>query len=132
MAALTESEILDCLEQEFRKAEEYCRNIAKFPLAGPNYHKLRGSVDLIEGCCRQLNVWRSDERWLPVGYQMAFLKARCGDWLRGHNPRKMFTHMADAMGRMHRMAQDMRHKKTGKRGDILLIGPPQRPQLLTA
>lgn len=130
MAGTTEQEILGVLEDEFRKAQELCRNIAKFPYAGPNYAALRESIDLIEGCCRQLTVWRSDERWLPVGIQMAYLKNRCGDWLRGHQPRKMFMTMAAAMGRFHRIAVQLRDKKTGIRGDILLIGTPEQPQVM--
>lgn len=83
MAKLTEPEIFDCLETNFRLAAEHCEALAKLPRKGPTYKKLIEELKLIEGTCRQAAVWREDSRWLRLGMMMEEAHKRAGDWLRG-------------------------------------------------
>lgn len=83
MAKLTEAEIFDCLETNFRLAAEHCEDLAKLPRKGPTYKKLIEELKLCEGACRQAAVWREDSRWFPIGLLMEEAHKRAGNWLRG-------------------------------------------------
>src|SRR5258708_1037730 len=88
MANLTENEILDCLIPNYREAAEHCGLLAKLPAQGTTYVKLRENLKLLEGAARQMLMWRQDGRWLKVANDCARCHQICGDWLRGHAPRK--------------------------------------------
>ncbi len=137
MAKLTEAEIFDCLETNFRLAAEHCEDLAKLPRKGPTYKKLCDELKLIEGACRQAAVWREDSRWLRLGLMMEEAHKRAGDWLRGiaqpgggripiaegvRHP--LFMKLAENLRAGLIRAQETRHNATHTRGIIL---PPTLP-----
>lgn len=132
MAHLTEAEIFDCLETNFRLAAEHCEDLAKLPRKGPTYKKLIEELKLIEGACRQASVWREDTRWLRLGLMMEEAHKRAGDWLRGvaqagggrraipegvKHP--LFMKLAANLRAALALAEETRTKKTGHLGSIL-------------
>lgn len=137
MGALTEIEIFDCLATNFKLAAEHCDDLAKSPIRGPTYNKLRHELGLIEGACRQASLWRQDTRWLPIGRKMAEAHQQAGNWLRGYkdpitgrriafapgqqNP--LFRMLAKCLRALHKIAEDMRTKATGRVGMILSVAP---------
>ena len=139
MGALTEVEIFDRLSSSFKLAAELCDDLARLPLKGAAYDRLRKELRLIEGCCKQAAVWREDTRWLPIGKMMAECHQRAGDWLRGFkmpdgsrvkinagqlNP--MFEKLAENLRMLERLSWDMKNRATGQVGMILptpLAGP---------
>ncbi len=137
MGALTEQEIFDCLDTNLALAIEHCENLARLPLKGPSYSKLRDCLGLIEGACRQASAWREDTRWLTLGFSMAEAHKRAGDWLRG--PRdtngvriklanahalKCFTMLATNLRVLQKVVEATRHGKTGRVGMILPAALP--------
>ena len=132
MGDLTEREIFDCLETNFRLAAEHCEDLAKLPRKGPTYKKLIEELKLIEGACRQASVWREDTRWLHLGLMMEEAHKRAGDWLRGvaqpSGGRRMipegvrhplFMKLAENLRAGLARAQETRHAATGRIGMIL-------------
>ena len=132
MGKLTETEIFDCLSENFKLAAGHCEDLAKLPRKGPNYAKLRQELKLIEGAARQASAWRSDTRWLQIGLYMAECHKRAGGWLRGYKDatgRKvthregtlhpLFMKLADNLRKGHAQAEKLRTRKTGKAGIIL-------------
>lgn len=132
MAKLTELEIFDCLETNFRLASEHCEDLAKLPRKGPTYKNLIEELKLIEGACRQAAVWREDSRWLRLGLMMEEAHKRAGDWLRGiaqpHGGRipiaegvkhPLFMKLAENLRAGLVRAQETRHKATCTLGAIL-------------
>lgn len=127
MSDLTEREILDCLITNFREAAENCDNLAKLPMQGPTYVKLRENLKLIEGSARQAAAWRDDARWLNVGFGAARCHESAGNWIRGHMPRQLFTKLATSMRKLQHDTEALRDKKTGRRGTVLpLVHPIHR------
>ena len=137
MGALTEREIIDCMETNLGLAIQNCEDLARLPLKGPSYVKLRENLKLIEGCCRQASAWREDTRWLNVGLVMAEAHKRAGDWLRGNKtpegvriklaPGEMhplFMKLADNLRSLQLACHQLRHQRVGKLGMIL---PPVLP-----
>lgn len=84
MSHLTEVEILDRMRQALGEAIQASKDLAVKSRYGSPYQRLRDSLALIEGCCRQMAMWRGDGRWLPFGVAMANCHKRSGDMLRGH------------------------------------------------
>jgi hypothetical protein len=119
MGMLTEREIFGCLVENFRLAADNCQKLADVPAAGMAYNDLRHQLLLIEGACRQASVWREDSRWLQIGLMMAEAHHRAGDWLRGHQSRKLFGMLADNLRAGLKKAEELRDKSTGKMGMIL-------------
>lgn len=133
MGALTEAEIFDCLFDNFKSAAQDCENLARSPISGPNYLRLRESLGLIEGACRQAAVWRQDSRWYDIGLYMAEAHKRAGTWLRGYkDPNtgqkrymtqaerfRNFTMLANNLRSGQRRAEEFKNKKTGRVGMIL-------------
>lgn len=132
MGALTEREIFDCMETNLGLAIQNCEDLARLPLKGPSYVKLRENLKLIEGCCRQASAWREDTRWLNVGLVMAEAHKRAGDWLRGNRTPEgariklaagemhpLFMKLADNLRGLQRACQQLRHERVGKLGMIL-------------
>lgn len=83
MGALTETEIFDCMRENFRIAIRECEELMRRPVGGKHYDTFRKALRLIEGCCKQANCWREDTRWLPLGKHMADIHQKAGDFLRG-------------------------------------------------
>lgn len=139
MGALTEIEIFDQLNTSFRIAIETCEDLARLPLKGAAYDKFRRQLRLIEGCAKQANTWREDTRWLFLIRIMGETHQRAGDWLRGIKQEDgtrvkiadghlhpAFTMMADNLRALHKLAEQLRTKATGRVGMILptpLPGP---------
>lgn len=139
MGALTETEIFDCLKTNFRLAAEHCENLAKLPRKGPSYVRLRESLKLVEGACRQAAMWRDDTRWLRIGLMMAEAHDRAGTWLRGikrpngqrvklaeGHMHPLFMKLAEHLRTLAVKAEDFRTRSTGRTGILLpqvLAGP---------
>ena len=142
MGALTEVEIFDCMETNIKLAVQCCNDLAVTSRRGPTYEKLRTSLQLIEGCCRQASAWREDTRWLNLGLLMAEAHKRAGDWLRGYkvngvriktadsqlNP--LFVMLARNLEAFGKLAEQTRTARTGRLGMILPpeLAPPTRTQ----
>ena len=149
MSALTETEIMDCLQENFRLAAEDCDLLAILPMRGPTYQRLVEELGLIEGAARQAAYWRDDAGgagaplgfagthgfeamqsdmgdagWLEVAHMMGECHKRAGHWLRGHHPRSLFKKLAGVLRECHRQAEKRKTAATGKRGHIR---PPVRP-----
>ena len=140
MGALTETEIFDCMRTSLKAAAECCDELARTPLKGPVYDRLRKELKLIEGCCRQASAWREDTRWLPIGLMMHEVHDKAGNWLRGwkhpengqrikfaegqRNP--LFVKLGENLRALSTVAENLRTKATGRVGMILpkpLPGP---------
>lgn len=132
MGRLTETEIFDQMVTSFRVAAELADDLAKIPLKGPTYNRLRTELRLIEGCCKQASTWREDTRWLDYGKFAAECHKRAGDWLRGikmpdgsrvklsaGTMHPAFTMLAEILRKLLRVAEDTKTKATGKVGMIL-------------
>ncbi len=113
MTKLTEAEIFDCLETNFRLAAEHCEDLAKLPRKGPTYKKLIEELKLIEGACRQAAVWREDSRWLRLGLMMEEAHKRAGEWLRG---------VVQASGGRRQISEGVRHPLFMKLAENLRAG----------
>lgn len=138
MGALTESEIFNCLSENFSLAAEDCDKLAVSPRKGPTYRNLRERLELLEGACRQASVWRQDTRWLDIGLYMAKAHDLSLEWLRGipagpGRPRvkvaaghmhPLFVKLAENLRAAHKKAEEFRTKATGKIGTIL----PETPR----
>lgn len=133
MAAPTEQQVLECLTDNCRKAAEYSEQLAKSPKRGQIYLKFRECLSLVEGAARQTAYYRGgDARWLEIGIRMAEAHKRAGDWLRGvqqpgggrrplpeGQKHPLFMKMADNLRKCGKLADDLRTKKTNRRGPIL-------------
>lgn len=138
MGALTETEIFDCLADNFKSAAKHCEELARSPRTGPPFEALRNELRLIEGAARQASVWREDTRWLAIGMQVAEAHRKAGNWLRGaklangikikladRDRFALFNKLADVLRAGHRKAEDFRTKATGKVGMILPDAKPE-------
>lgn len=139
MGALTEVEIFDCMQHNFRVAITCCEALARRPSGGVTYDRFRRALRMIEGCCKQANCWREDTRWLSIGRMMAEVHKRAGDWLRGivqedgtrrAVPRgelhPAFEMLAEHLNGFMKVAEQIRTQATGRIGMILpepLPGP---------
>jgi hypothetical protein len=140
MGDLTEAEIFDCLETNFRLAAESAESLAKSPRRGAIYRDFRDKLELLDGACRQAAFWREDSRWLKFGEYFGQVHKSCGDWLRGIKPANggprvklpegqlhpNFMSVCNRLKAAHRLALDFKNKRTGKIGTILptpLPGP---------
>lgn len=139
-SGLTEVEIFDCMIDSLRASIQACTDLAVKPLKGHSYRKLQEHLPLIEGCCRQVSVWREDTSWLILGMKIAEVHRRAGDWLRGiRDPETgryrqisegvrhpMFMKLAELLRSMLNSAQTHRTRATRTMGPILptpLSGP---------
>jgi hypothetical protein len=137
MGDLTEAEIFDCLETNFRLAAEDAENLAKSPRRGAIYRQFRERLELIGGACRQAAYWREDTRWLKFDEWCGQVHKTCGDWLRGikvkGGPRVKlpenklhpnFMAVANRLKAAHRIAMEFKNNKTGTLGIILPATQP--------
>jgi hypothetical protein len=134
LSTTTEVEIFGVIADNLRSAAEECAKLAWDPKRGMIYNHLRTSLKLVEGGMRQLYYWRNyDSRWLFMEKQIAWLRNRCGDWLRDSptvQRRKAahpeFRRLADLLRKMHVDALHIRDAATGVPGPLLpqpLAGP---------
>src|ERR1700691_2419987 len=70
---LTENEILLRMKENLRKASELCDVMAISPERWSTFAQFKKSMDVVEDCCRQMNYWRQDTRWLPMGRHAALM-----------------------------------------------------------
>lgn len=119
MSNLTELEIIDCLRDNLRKAEQHCRDLAFLPAQGPTYTALREENGLIEGASRQLAAFRGDARWALFAVEIMSFQQRLGDCIRSHHARKIFLRFAEMMAFFLKKSEELRTAKTGKRGSIV-------------
>lgn len=141
MSDLTETEVLDRLKTSLREAIQASHTLAVSSRKGPAYTKLREHLLLIEGCCRQVSVFREDTRWLNIGRAMSKAHELAGGWLRGfkhpmtgvrvhfrsreQNP--LFLKLAENLELTMVMVEQLRTQKTGRVGMILPDAPePER------
>ncbi len=137
MGDLTEREIFDCLEENFRLAAQNAEKLAHCAAKGPVYDQFRKNLALIEGACRQANYWRQDTRWLGIARWCGVVHQTCGDWLRGikvkGGPRiklaakqlhPNFMAAAQRLKACEQVAIAFRDKATGKVGMILPTALP--------
>ena len=123
---LTETEILDCLRTNLRKAIEHCDTLAVTPERGPVYREFRKELKLIEGACRQAGHWRRDARWLQIGMMMEEAHQRSLRWINktpSLNSRKishgLFKKLADNMRVMEVSVNRIETSATNQVGAIL-------------
>lgn len=133
MSDLSEVEIIDRMRSSLREAIQAAEVLAVASRKGPTYNKLREHLGLVEGCCRQLSVYREDTRWLPIGKLMADCHAKAGGWLRGYKDPKtgirhhlagktqnpLFLMLAANLKAIYQVAETVRTQRTGKVGMIL-------------
>lgn len=140
MGALTEVEIFDRMEVGFKRAAELADKLARLPLKGLNYDALRKELRAIEGCCKQANTWREDTRWLVFMQLCSSCHQKAGDWLRGIKMpdgsrvrmnegtlHPAFVMLAENLRAMHKAAEAIRTKATGRVG--MILPEPQRAPL---
>lgn len=123
----TEVEIFGLLSDNLRWAAEGCADLAWNPRRGMVYNRLRTALKECEGCCRQAYYWRNyDARWLQMKLQIAWLRTRCGDWLRDSpsvQRRKVahpeFQRLSALLRGMHADAEHIKNAATGVAGPLL-------------
>lgn len=119
---LTEREIFDQMKNQLRSAIADCKLIAQEPRSGVHFVRLRKSLKLIEGCCRQAAHWREDSRWLGPGLHMEHAHQIAREWLDRPSvkAKKMFTLLGAALTRMLKDLEALETRATGKVGRILV------------
>ena len=132
-SGLTEIEIFECLEVNFRDAADNCEKLATSPKRGQTYLKLREQLKFIESAARQAGYARGgDARWLQIGLMVAEAHKRAGDWLRGvkqpgggYRPipegqkHPLFMRLAEILRDGQRKSERLRDQKTNRLGPIL-------------
>ena len=126
MGALTETEIFDCLAENFRLAAEKCEKLAWDPHRGFIYNAFVKEIKLVEGAAMQASTWREDTRWLKISLLMGEVHRRAGHWMRNSKTKderkvadERFKKLADNLRGFARDAEDMKDKATGHLGMIL-------------
>lgn len=132
MGALTEIEIFDCMTSNLKLAADLCDQLAQCPKRGDQYDRLRKAMKLIEGTFKQAAVWREDTRWLPWGQLIEKAHQLAGSWLRGipqegggyitlseSTRHPCFVKLAENLRGMLKQVEDLRTRKTNRRGMIL-------------
>lgn len=117
---LYEAEIVDVLKQNLLSAAADCDSIAQKPLSGEAFTRMRASLRLCEGACRQMAYWRGDDRWLTPGRYMESIHQKARGWL--HRPtvesKKLFTTLAASLRDTHKVLLALLNNKTGRVGTI--------------
>ena len=129
---VSEGEILDCLRTHLRGAISDCLDLAVLPQRGPVYRRMRESLKLAEGCCRQLAYYRdNDARWLPIGLLLEEAHQRSLRWLRtiprtteSNAAHPLFLLLADNLRKLLVVCAGLESRATGRVGMIL---PKPRP-----
>lgn len=130
--SLKESDVADRMRQSLREAIQACKELAVRSKKGSPYSNLRDALVVIEGCCRQMAVFREDATWLPFGVMMAECHRRAGGWLRGYTKNgvhivwtpghlnEMFVMLA---GNLQGIAEVLDQKVTAKTNRVGIILP---------
>lgn len=124
MAPLTEAEIFDCLTHNLGEAAAFCDQLTHAIARGPLYEKLRDRLQLVEGCCRMMGLYRSDMRYQVLGMGVAQCHKRAGNWLRIHAAPRLFAKLAETLRKVASDIERLRHSRTGRRGPILVPTQP--------
>lgn len=95
--SLSEHEIADRMRTALGDAIQASKDLAVKSRIGQPYSRLRDNLALIEGCCRQMSMFRGDARWLPFGVAMATCHQKSGAMLRGHVRHGVFIPWADGV-----------------------------------
>ncbi|HEV2674140.1 MAG TPA: hypothetical protein VGV37_06320 [Aliidongia sp.] len=119
MSDLTEREIFACMRENFSGAADDCRRLAAGERFGL-YPAFREKMEMIEGCCRQASMWRSDGRFLPVAHQVALAQQKCRQWLVEKHPALRYMALATILDGYAHMCDELETKATGTTGPILL------------
>ena len=125
MGDLSETEILDCMRTNLRRAAENAEALALQPKQGPTFECLRTELALVEGCCRQMAAWREDSRWLPIAPMMEEAHQRARVWIVKHYARSAFLKLAANLRALAATCDKLETAKTGRIGMIL----PETPKL---
>jgi hypothetical protein len=124
MTVTAEQEIKDLFYSELRGAIEDCEALAKLPVRGPTFIRMRERLKKIENCCRQMAAWRADTRWLPIGILMEGAHQISRKWIVKHHKRQLFMTLADRLRLLLNASEDLDRRATGRLGMIL---PPVMP-----
>ncbi len=131
MSDLSEVEVIDRMISSLREAMDASRALAIESRKGANYNRLREHLGLIEGCCKQLAVFRDDARYLNIGLVIEECHKRAGSWLRGYKVdgvrimtapgemNQMFVRLYVNLEGILKGVDDMLRAKTGTRGPII-------------
>lgn len=128
MSDLSEAEIIDRHIQSLGEARSACIELGRnadpdyIAVRGPHYKKLKEALDLLEGSARQMCAWRSDTRWLPLGIHYAKVMRSVQKWFVKQQWAK-FRLLAPMFENGLRQMQDLKDRKTGRRGSILIENP---------
>lgn len=137
MSDLTEQEVIDRMITSLREAMDASKALAVKSRKGPEYHKLREHLGLIEGCCRQLAAFREDSRYLNLGLVMEECHKSAGGWLRGYRVNgvkvmvapgqlnEMFVRLYVNLEGILKGVDDMIRAKTQARGPIIVGLAPE-------
>lgn len=121
MNALTEKEQFESIRENLRLAAEDASAIATEPETGLRYIQLRKHLLAAEEACRAVMWLREDARWS----EFSLLFPKCQEisrrWLTplSVEGKKVFVRMAESLTWLLRYAEDMRTRRSGKRGIIL-------------
>ena len=116
---ILEQEIKDRLKTALREAADDAVLLGLLPMQGPTYDRMRGKLAVAETCCRQMGMWREDARWFGMGIKMEQCHQMTRRWIVGHQPRKMFSLLAEKLREMERSVTMLETRATGRRGIIL-------------
>lgn len=128
MSDLTEQELIDRHQQALKEAKDACQELGRnadpdyIAVRGPHYRRLREALNLVEGTCRQLCAFRQDTRWLPLGIHyakvMRLVQRKFVEQKWSH-----FGKLAPMFDIGLRQMQDLKDRRTGIRGSILIENP---------
>lgn len=126
--ATTEQELIDRHVSALKEAKDACQELGRnadpdyIAVRGPHYRKLREALNLVEGTCRQLCAFRDDTRWLPLGIHyakvMRLVQRKFVEQKWSH-----FRKLAPMFDIGLRQMQDLKDRRTGRRGSILIENP---------
>lgn len=112
------------MKNQLRSAAADCDLIAKFPQSGEAFKRMRKSLKLVEGCCRQAAHWREDARWLSPALHMEHAHQIAREWL--HRPtvqsKKLFTGLAAALRQILADLLKLETMPSGRVGSIIVPG----------
>lgn len=118
---LTEREIFDQMKNQLRSAIADCKLIAETPVSGVHFIRLRKSLKLIEGCCRQAAHWREDSRWLGPAMHMERAHQIAREWLNRPSvkAKKLFTSLGAALSQILKDLERLETRPSGRIGSII-------------
>lgn len=115
----SESEILECIRDNFRLASERCEQLGRIGMIPGSWREISRAMDRIEGASRQMAHWRGDTRWLPMVNTMRQCKPRARRWYLTCEWRR-FTQLAQVFAQGYVLAENLATRPTGKPGTLIL------------